>query len=189
MKNCGHNFQVFVSFFITGRGQGAVLARERGVCVVRLPGSDLDDLLVLPSAASEVTRSAADQLEQYFKGCLQRFDIAVDISGMTGFQQLVLRHVMQVPFGSCLSYGELACRIGHPGASRAVGAALGANPVPVLIPCHRVVAATGALTGYSAPGGICLKRYLLELEGVEMKGSNQSQNSVVMHSRFFSKKR
>jgi methylated-DNA-[protein]-cysteine S-methyltransferase len=77
---------------------------------------------------------------------------------------------MQIPYGRVVSYGCLAQQAGYPGASRAVGGAMAANPIPIIVPCHRVVAASGALTGYSGPGGIVMKKNLLSLEGVEFRG-------------------
>ncbi|MGA0326576.1 MAG: methylated-DNA--[protein]-cysteine S-methyltransferase [Limisphaerales bacterium] len=86
----------------------------------------------------------------------------LDLSAGTGFQQAVWRALMQIPYGATQTYGELALRIGKPGASRAVGTACGRNPVPVLVPCHRVVASGGKLGGFSA--GLSWKRTLLNLE-------------------------
>jgi O-6-methylguanine DNA methyltransferase len=88
----------------------------------------------------------------------------LDWSQVTAFQKKVLEVVAMIPSGMSLSYGEVAARIGKPGASRAVGAAIGSNPWPVLVPCHRVVGSTGKLTGFSAPGGVEAKRRMLEME-------------------------
>lgn len=160
---------LYVSRYTTGQGTGAVLATDLGICRVWLPGDDLSDLVRITSSESELTKKAAQQLEQYFQGCLQQFDLPVDISSLTLFQQRVLQLTIQIPYGNCRTYGELAVEVGSPGAARAVGGALGANPVPVIIPCHRVVASNGALTGYSATGGIMMKKFLLSLEGVDFR--------------------
>jgi methylated-DNA-[protein]-cysteine S-methyltransferase len=106
-----------------------------------------------------------DQLGEYFSGARNKFEIAYDLSGLTPFQRRVLEAVQQVPKGSYVTYLELARRIGKPKAARAVGQALGRNPIPILIPCHRVIATDGSLGGYSGPGGVQTKSELLRLEG------------------------
>ena len=104
----------------------------------------------------------ARELDEYFGGTRKSFDHPLELDG-TDFQRAVWNELLAIPFGELISYGQLAERLGKPGASRAVGSANGANPVPVLVPCHRVIAAGGALGGYS--GGLDKKRTLLELEG------------------------
>lgn len=91
--------------------------------------------------------------------------VPVDLSGLPPFRRAVLTEVRHIPPGATRSYGEVAGALGRPGAARAVGQALARNPVPLLVPCHRVVSRTGRLTGFSAPGGLALKRRLLDLEG------------------------
>jgi methylated-DNA-[protein]-cysteine S-methyltransferase len=105
--------------------------------------------------------AAADQLRAYFEGELRDFDLPLAPSG-TEFQRRVWDAVSTVPFGATASYAEIAAAIGTPSACRAVGAANGRNPLPVIVPCHRVVGSTGALTGYG--GGLERKRALLDLE-------------------------
>ena len=155
--------------YITNLGTGAVAVTSQGVCRVWLPGDDLSDIDRSASGESELARKAAKQLEQYFQGCLQQFDLSVDISSLTLFQQQVLRLTMEIPYGTVLTYGQLAKRVGSPKAARAVGGALAANPIPVIIPCHRVLASTGALTGFSGAGGVLMKKNLLTLEGVDFR--------------------
>lgn len=104
----------------------------------------------------------ASQLDAYFAGDLRAFEHPLELNG-TDFQQRVWRELRAIPYGEVISYGQLAERLGKPGASRAVGSANGANPVPILVPCHRVIAANGELGGFSA--GLDRKRRLLELEG------------------------
>jgi len=104
---------------------------------------------------------AAEQLRAYFAGALSRFDLPLKLAG-TPFQNAVWSALREIPFGETVSYGTLAARIGKPTAYRAVGAANGANPLPIVIPCHRVIGANGSLTGFG--GGVETKKYLLELE-------------------------
>jgi len=109
-------------------------------------------------------KQAEEQLRQYFQGGLQTFALAIDFSGYSPFAGKVLRVLQTVPYGTTISYGDLALLCGHPGAARAVGRVVGANRTPLLIPCHRVIGSTGKLTGYSAAGGLDTKRWLLDFE-------------------------
>ncbi len=104
-----------------------------------------------------------DELTAYWSGRLTRWSVPLDLAG-TDFQLSVWRALMDIPYGTVVTYGEVARRIGRPTAVRAVAAAVGQNPVPVVVPCHRVVGANGTLTGYR--GGLALKARLLKLEGV-----------------------
>ncbi len=106
-------------------------------------------------------REAVRQLTAYFAGKLRSFDLPLAPRG-TVFQQQVWRALQQIPYGETASYGELAKRIGNPNAVRAVGLANGANPISIIIPCHRVIGSNGSLTGYG--GGLPIKRALLALE-------------------------
>ncbi len=106
-----------------------------------------------------------EQLEAYFRGELDHFDLPVDLGGLPSFQREVLEAVSRVPYGSVIPYSELARRIRRPRASRAVGNALGRNPVAIVVPCHRVVRRDGSLGGYG--GGVEFKERLLALEGHE----------------------
>jgi methylated-DNA-[protein]-cysteine S-methyltransferase len=101
------------------------------------------------------------ELEEYFAGQRERFDLPLAFGG-TGFQREVWNALLTIPYGETVSYKELAERIGRPKAVRAVGAANGANPIPIIVPCHRVIGNDGSLTGFG--GGLPLKRRLLELE-------------------------
>lgn len=104
---------------------------------------------------------ATDQLEAYFNGRLTEFKLDLDLRG-TDFQRRTWEELRKIPYGETISYGQLARRIGNPGASRAVGAANGRNPVSIIVPCHRVIGKNGSLTGFG--GGIAVKQFLLELE-------------------------
>ncbi len=104
---------------------------------------------------------AVDQLRAYFGGQLTRFDLALRVEGST-FQRSVWDALLEIPYGETTSYGEIARRVGKPGAARAVGLANGQNPVAIIVPCHRVIGADGSLTGYG--GGLDRKVTLLQLE-------------------------
>jgi len=110
-------------------------------------------------------REVVSQVLDYLEGRRKNFAFEYDLRSLTPFQRNVLTTVQEVPRGEYLTYGELARRIGKPGAARAVGQALGSNPIPVLIPCHRVLASDGSLGGYSGRGGVRTKEALLRLEG------------------------
>lgn len=116
-----------------------------------------------PEVASHpVLQAGARQLGAYFAGRLQRFELPLDLSGGTAFQQLVWTQLLCIAPGTTLSYGQLSQLIAHPSAMRAVGAAVGRNPISIIVPCHRVLGAGGALTGYA--GGLERKTALLALE-------------------------
>ena len=104
---------------------------------------------------------ACRQLEEYFAGTRKEFDLPLHLSG-SDFQVQVLKELQQIPYGETTSYGEIAKRIGRPKAMRAVGAANGRNPIPIIIPCHRVIGSSGDLTGFG--GGLDTKEALLRLE-------------------------
>jgi len=110
-----------------------------------------------------VLRQAADQLGDYFAGRRDRFDLPLDLSHGTAFQQSVWQALLAIPAGQTTSYGALSAGVGKPAAVRAVGAAVGRNPISVIVPCHRVLGADGSLTGYA--GGLERKTALLALEG------------------------
>jgi methylated-DNA-[protein]-cysteine S-methyltransferase len=109
--------------------------------------------------------ATARQLDEYFAGTRREFDVPLDLSWIgTPFQQRVWQALLSIQFGSTSSYGKHALLVDKPRAVRAVGGAIGRNPISIIVPCHRVVASNGALTGYD--GGLPRKKYLLELEGI-----------------------
>jgi methylated-DNA-[protein]-cysteine S-methyltransferase len=118
-----------------------------------------------------ILEQAREQLEQYFDGQRVSFDLPLAPEG-TAFQRRVWQELTTIPFGKAISYGELARRIGNPPASRAVGLANGKNPISIIVPCHRVIGASGKLTGYG--GGLDRKEWLLKHEGIPI-GSAQQQ--------------
>ncbi len=152
-------------------GSLLVAVTPRGLVRVAFEDEDrdlvLDDLArrVSPRilAAAAATDEVRRQLDQYFEGGRRRFDVRVDRRLMTAFTRQVLRRTARVGFGEVATYGQIAAAIGRPRAARAVGAALGANPVPIVVPCHRVIGSSGSLIGYA--GGLDRKTTLLRLEG------------------------
>jgi methylated-DNA-[protein]-cysteine S-methyltransferase len=110
-----------------------------------------------------VLQSATTQLLAYFSGRFRPFDLPLDLSAGTAFQQTVWQALLHIPLGQTLSYGAMAQQINKPSASRAVGAAVGRNPISIVVPCHRVLGAEGQMTGYA--GGLWRKEALLTLEG------------------------
>lgn len=153
-------------------GPLTIFVTPRGLVRLSYPGerigSQLDELARLVSprvlAAPERTDAVRRQLDEYFGGARHSFEIAVDWRLVRGFRGDVLRATARIPFGAVRSYREIAAAAGSPNAYRAAGTALGSNPVPIVVPCHRVLHAGGGLGGYT--GGLDRKRYLLRLEGV-----------------------
>ena len=151
-------------------GRVLVAATEEGLVRVSFRCSEASFVAELRRGlAAEPVRSAArtadivHQLRAYFAGERRTFDVRLDLGDVTPFQRRVLMAAASVPAGQVVSYGEIARRIGQPRGSRAVGQALGHNPIPIVIPCHRVVAAGGRIGGYT--GGLGVKRKLLRIEG------------------------
>lgn len=145
-------------------------ADDRALCGVYFPNHQDGPLLrkgaSLPrkkTAGIEhpILRAAAQQLDEYFAGQRRDFDLPLDTGG-TEFQQTVWKKLCEIPFATTTNYGALANSVGNPNASRAVGAANGKNPIPVIIPCHRVIGSNGSLTGFG--GGEPTKRWLLDHE-------------------------
>ena len=139
---------------------------ERGLRLVhfmtgRRPKSPQRDWTEDKTPFKEVVR----QLEAYFDGKLKDFDLPLILVG-TSFQLLVWNNLRKIPYGETVSYGQLAKRIGSPDAARAVGLANGSNPIPIIIPCHRVIGSNGDLTGFG--GGLPLKKKLLALESRQL---------------------
>ena len=126
----------------------------------------LKNLRFDPKAASQ----AAREILEYLQGRRKEFTLPVDWSEMTPFQVQALRETQAIPFGQVSTYGEIAFRIGKPRAARAVGRAEDTNPMPLVIPCHRVIGRAGKLHGYGGRGGLQTKAWLLELEGYKPSG-------------------
>lgn len=149
-------------------GQLSIAATERGICGIyfeehkHFKGKDGWQPTFAGSSAHAHLQKAATQLDAYFSGKLHAFDVPLDLSG-THFQREVWNALCSIPFGGSVTYSQHAYGLGKPKATRAVGAAIGRNPVSIIVPCHRVVGSSGSLTGYA--GGVDRKRFLLALEG------------------------
>ena len=153
-------------------GPLTVFVTPRGLVRLSYPGEPVDDqldelaTLISPRvmAAPERTDDVRRQLDDYFGGTRRDFELPIDWRLLRGFRADVLRATSQIPFGSVISYRDVAAAAGSPNAYRAAGNALGSNPIPIVVPCHRVVHAGGGLGGYT--GGLERKQFLLRLEGV-----------------------
>ena len=150
-------------------GSIAIAATDKGLAGLwfaenqRYLPSELTDSKAWPEDANHpVLQQASQQLGEYFAGRRCRFDLPLDLSSGTAFQQSVWQALLAIPQGEVTSYGEVSRRIGKPSAVRAVGGAIGRNPVSIIVPCHRVTGTSGALTGYA--GGLDRKTALLRLE-------------------------
>jgi methylated-DNA-[protein]-cysteine S-methyltransferase len=151
-------------------GQLLVATSDRGLLQISYdsdPGHSLERIariagprVLRAPAAIEVTRR---ELDEYFAGRRREFDLTVDLRGTTAFSSRVLTELALVPYGRTATYGELAARSGRPKAARAVGMIMNRNPIPIVLPCHRIVGSSGDLVGYG--GGIEIKEQLLRLEG------------------------
>ncbi len=179
---------MYCSHFLTCYGSGSVYATAHGVVRVELP--DVSRSVASPVGErpgfepSELTVRAAGMLQRYFNGEQVDFrSIPVDLDGLPQFRQKILAVIRDIPYGETSTYGQVARECGSPSAARAAGGALASNPVPIIIPCHRVVAADGRLTGFSAPGGERSKMALLHMEGVEFKGMLVAKKQLVIHRK------
>ena len=146
----------------TPLGDLTAVADDAGLTQVILAGDD-GSVLTEATEGGPIVDAATQQLAEYFAGERMAFDVPLAPQG-TEFQQTVWTALGDVPFGTTATYGEIARAIGQLTATRAVGAANGRNPIPIIIPCHRVIGASGELTGYSGGGGIETKRRLLDHE-------------------------
>jgi methylated-DNA-[protein]-cysteine S-methyltransferase len=162
--------------FETALGRCAVCWSETGISRVLLPserglpGQALEEGAPVPV----FVRRAIERMVAVMAGAADDLgDVPLDDRGVDGLRRAVYAETRRIPPGTTRTYGEIARAIGRPDGARDVGVALSRNPTPIIVPCHRVVAANGALTGFSAPGGLATKRRMLELEGAP--GYNQLQ--------------
>lgn len=166
------------TIYATPAGFGLIAASGTGIIAHHMPFGTKSEADAMELAAAlyrraggddDLTREAALLLRRYFAGERIDFDLPLDLDGFTPFQREVYRVTAAIPYGTVLSYGEVAGACGSPRGARAIGGAMAANRIPILIPCHRVVGASGVMTGFTAPGGIDSKRELLLMEGVQLK--------------------
>lgn len=149
-------------------GALTLVAGDTGLAAVLWENDDPDRVrfgALGEDAQHPVLAETERQLSEYFAGVRRAFDLPLDFRG-TAFQKRVWEQLLAIPFGETRSYGEIARALGQPAATRAVGAANGRNPISIIAPCHRVIGANGALTGFA--GGLKAKQYLLALEGLEL---------------------
>jgi methylated-DNA-[protein]-cysteine S-methyltransferase len=139
-----------------------IAASRRAITAVGFDGKG-DAVTVNDDATHSLLEAAKRQLDEYFAGKRERFDLPLEPDG-TEFQRSVWNALLEIPFGVTCSYSDIAKRLGNPKGLRAVGAANGQNPIPIIIPCHRVIGRDGSMTGFG--GGLERKRWLLTLEGV-----------------------
>lgn len=139
-------------------GNGKVTAID-----IAVPGSKI------ASSKRPLLKAAQKELEAYFDGKLTKFTFPMDLSSGTEFQRSVWKEIDKIKFGQVKTYAEIAKAIGKPKAARAVGGAVGSNPIPLAIGCHRVLGSSGKITGYSGGKGLPTKRILLKLEGIDSK--------------------
>lgn len=148
-----------------------IAATDAGICGIyfeehkHFKGKDGWIEPVPQSSASKHLTETAKQLDEYFAGKRVEFDVALDLSGTT-FQRSVWDELSRIPFGKSVSYAQHAQKLGNPKALRAVGSAIGKNPISIIVPCHRVIGTSGAITGYA--GGLERKQFLLTLEGIKL---------------------
>lgn len=141
-----------------------LVSNGHALTAIHFPGQhQVDTHSTAPDPGDAVLTRAAKQLEQYFAGQRRDFDLPLAASG-TAFQQSVWQALRDIPHGELRSYADIARSIGRDKAVRAVGAANGRNPLPIVVPCHRVIGSNKTLTGYA--GGLTIKRQLLQLEGI-----------------------
>jgi methylated-DNA-[protein]-cysteine S-methyltransferase len=144
-------------------------ATDRGLCLVsyRVEGQEEELARRFGARVLRVPLDAVRrELDEYFEGRRRSFDLPLDLR-VAPFHEAVLRELARVPYGHTDTYGSLAARVGRPRAARAVGTVMNRNPIPIVLPCHRIVGANGALTGYA--GGLDVKRALLALEGARLR--------------------
>ena len=144
-------------------GKLTLVASKNGLVAIDVRNNAKQFVTAKDASAQSILLKTKKQLEQYFAGKRTSFDVALDLVG-TEFQVKAWRALCRIPFGKTITYGQQASNIKNPKAFRAVGSANGKNPIPIIVPCHRVVASDGSLGGYSL--GLKMKKQLLALEGV-----------------------
>jgi methylated-DNA-[protein]-cysteine S-methyltransferase len=162
--------KIYWAFLEYEKWKLCIAATEHGLCYVGSPGQGVPELEKQmhkrsPSAElvenTEALQTYLDELREYFEGTRKEFSLPIDVKG-TSFQEEIWQALKAIPYGETYSYSDIAEKINRPAAVRAVGTAIGANPVLISVPCHRVIGKSGSITGYR--GGVEMKQYLLQLE-------------------------
>jgi len=150
-------------------GELNLVANDKALLIVQMKNHSHNHLKFLTLKDGDdhkILKATEKQLKEYFAGKRQTFDLPIEFIG-TDFQKQVWNELLNIPYGQSVTYGTQASKIGRPRAVRAVGACNGKNPISIIVPCHRVLGASGSLTGYA--GGLAVKRQLLKLEGVAFR--------------------
>jgi len=171
--SAGDITQAFWSESTTPLGRLYIATNDQGVCAIKFGRLEARVKPLFKSRAQRdreinLTNLVSAQLEEYFSGRRRSFDLPLDLSSLTPFQRQVLAVTSRIPWGEVWSYQRVADKMGRPKSSRPVGQALGRNPIPIVIPCHRVIASDGSLGGYCGKTGLDLKHWLLRHEGVQL---------------------
>lgn len=172
------------SLFKTPVGWCGVVNSERGILRILLGYQKRRHLLkqIVDEFGKNVIKAPTaakivETIKRYFSGEKVCFRCALEWSSLSPFQRKVFKAAMKIPYGTIESYGRLARRAGFPNGSRAVGGALSTNPFPLVVPCHRIVREDGGLGGFSAGGGVTLKKKILKLEGIKFNNRNKIQST------------
>jgi len=153
-----------IIWFDTAIGHCGLAWNEHGVVGAYLPGGQRP--AIVEASPPQFVTAAIARIQALLRGAkIDLADVPLDLTGVPEFHRRVYEVTSTIPAGKTLTYGQVADRLGEPGAAQAVGRALGANPVPIIVPCHRVVGADGRMVGFSAPGGTDTKRAMLVIEG------------------------
>ena len=152
-----------IYFYKTPIGKLGIIEKQNKIVKIIFENEKIDRKITLEE--TPLIKLTYNQLTEYFEGKRKLFDIPIDISEGTAFQQMVWRALIKIPYGETKSYLAIASQIGNSKACRAVGNANKNNPIPIIIPCHRIIGNNGSLSGYA--GGISIKKYLLDLEKVK----------------------
>lgn len=156
-------------YFETSWGLASIDMTDEGVVRVRLPDPEDQNA---PTPLGDLSAEQADiiaEIRSYFDGQPAEFDfVRLDLSRLSGRERAIYGRLRAIPRGELITYGDLAKEAGFPGEAQAIGTAMGKNPWPLIVPCHRVVGSDGKLTGFSAPGGLKTKRRMLALENAKL---------------------
>ena len=173
MSSTRGNTPAYWSGTTTPLGRLYIATNDRGLCAIKFGRLEPELEPLIKSRArrdrdSQLSNLVCTQFQEYFSGRRRLFDLTLDLSALTSFHREVLAVTSRIPWGEVWSYQRVARKLGRPHSSRAVGQALGRNPIPIVIPCHRVIASDGGLGGYCGKTGLELKSWLLRHEGAQL---------------------